>query len=166
MSNMEEVAALVVVIEADCATPTPSAAGAGAEAGSQGTDADVAMPFHLEQETIDNTAFRRVVRTGKYQQLVLMALRPGQEIGREVHPETDQFFRVEQGTATIELGDSLEPNESDERVVLEAGDSLTVPAGTFHNVSNTTDQDDDPADLKLYTIYAPPQHPVGTVLFK
>lgn len=141
-------------------TPTPSVGN------NDKQDEKASQPFDLEQETIANTAFRRVVRTGKQIQLVLMSLRKGQEIGREMHSDTDQFIRVEQGLALVELEEPGHPAQS---YVLQDGESILIPAGTYHNVSNAiADEDDDgeDQDLKLYTLYAPPHHPVGTVLFQ
>ena len=106
----------------------------------------------IEKQTLENTYFRQVLFTGKHAQLVVMCLRPGEEIGNEVHPKVDQFFRIEQGEAAFVL------DEKEKRLVRD-GDAIVVPAGTYHNVINasTTTQ------LKLYTIYSPPNHPDGTV---
>lgn len=106
----------------------------------------------IEAQTLENTYFRKVLFTGKHAQLVVMCLRPGEEIGGEVHPNVDQFFRVEQGQATF-IFDGKE-----ERQVRE-GDAVVVPAGTHHNVINTSKT----TALKLYTIYSPPNHADGTV---
>jgi mannose-6-phosphate isomerase-like protein (cupin superfamily) len=106
----------------------------------------------LEKETLDNTYFRQVLFTAKHSQLVLMCLAPGEEIGDEVHPNVDQFFRIEQGEARFVL------NEKQEHVARD-GDAVVVPAGTYHNVINSSKT----APLKLYTIYSPPNHPAGTV---
>jgi mannose-6-phosphate isomerase-like protein (cupin superfamily) len=100
---------------------------------------------------LKNNYFRQVLFTAKNAQLVLMCLQPGEEIGDEVHPKVDQFFRIEQGEAKFIL------NEKEEHVVHD-GDAVIVPAGTFHNVINT-----GKGQLKLYTIYSPPNHPEGTV---
>ena len=105
----------------------------------------------IEQVTLQNTAFRQVVFTGKHAQLVVMSLLPQEEIGMEVHESVDQFFRVESGTAKVVM--------NGEESQVADGDAFIVPAGTQHNVINTsTDQ-----PLKLYTIYSPPNHPPGTV---
>lgn len=111
---------------------------------------------NIEQHTLDNETFRTVLYTGGHQQLTVMALRPGEEIGRETHPNLDQFIRVEQGEARIEFGPS-------EDVIDETHDvsddwAVIIPAGTWHNVVNTGE-----GDLKLYSLYAPPEHPDGTV---
>ena len=106
----------------------------------------------LEELTLKNGNFRKVLFTGKREQLVLMALAPGEDIGREMHAEVDQFFRVEEGIARFVFG------PGDEHMV-RAGDAVLVPAGTFHDVVNASST----KLLKLYTIYSPPQHPEGTI---
>lgn len=111
---------------------------------------------NIEHETESNTSFRKVLFTGEHQQLVVMSLKPGEEIGLEVHPDNDQFIRVEQGRATVSMGPSKD--EVTEREAIEADWAFIVPAGTWHNVVNRGDE-----DLKVYTIYAPPHHPDGTV---
>ena len=106
----------------------------------------------IEKQTLKNTYFREVLFTGKHSHLVVMCLQVGEEIGDEVHPNVDQFFRIEQGEARFVL------NENEEHLVRE-GDAVVVPAQTYHNVINTSKT----AELKLYTIYSPPNHPAGTV---
>ena len=106
----------------------------------------------IEKQTLENTYFREVLFTGKHSQLVVMCLQVGEEIGDEVHPNVDQFFRIEQGEAKFVL------NENEEHLVRE-GDAVVVPAQTYHNVINTSKT----AELKLYTIYSPPNHPAGTI---
>jgi mannose-6-phosphate isomerase-like protein (cupin superfamily) len=106
----------------------------------------------IEKQTLENTYFRQVLFTAKHAQLVVMCLRPGEEIGDEVHSNVDQFFRIEQGEAKFVL------NEEEEHPVSD-GDAVVVPAGTYHNVVNMSRT----AMLKLYTIYSPPNHPEGTV---
>lgn len=105
----------------------------------------------IEKQTMKNSFFRQVMFTGKNAQLVVMCLKTGEEIGNEVHPKVDQFFRVEKGEATFVLNGK-------ERHKVRDGDAAIVPAGTFHNVINT-----GKGELKLYTIYSPPNHPPGTV---
>ena len=100
----------------------------------------------IEDETKKNTDFRRVLYTGKYSQLVLMRLRPGEEIGEEVHENVDQFFRFEAGNGTVVI-DGVKHAVKD-------GSAAVVPSGARHNVLNTSKT----ADLKLYTIYSPPEH--------
>jgi mannose-6-phosphate isomerase-like protein (cupin superfamily) len=105
----------------------------------------------IEKETLENDNFRKVIYTGTKMQLVLMCLEPGEEIGVEIHDGVDQFFRVESGECEAILdGESMQ---------LKDDDVLIVPAGTEHNLINTSDVD----DLKMYTIYAPANHPDGTL---
>ena len=105
----------------------------------------------IEKETVKNTDFRRVLYTGKHSQLVLMSLKPGEEIGSEVHRDVDQFFRFEAGNGKVVI-DDLEHEISD-------GDAVIVPAGAKHNVVNTSKR----ANLRLYTIYSPPEHQDGVI---
>ena len=108
--------------------------------------------FHtnIEEATKANTYFRQVLFTGAHQQLVVMSLLPGEKIGLEVHTNVDQFFRFEEGTGKV-VTDEGEFAVSDNDVVV-------IPAGTNHNIINTGSE-----ALKLYTIYAPANHPEGTV---
>jgi len=106
----------------------------------------------IEKETLDNNYFRQVLFTGKYAQLVVMCLQPGEEIGNEVHKTVDQFFRIEQGEATFVFAGTEKHQAKD-------GDAVVVPAGTYHNVINASKK----AKLKLYTIYSPPNHPDKTL---
>lgn len=101
---------------------------------------------NIEKDTIANTDFRRVLYTGKYCQLVLMSLKPGQEIGEEVHDDVDQFFRFEKGEGMVVI-DMVEHKVHD-------GVAVIVPSGALHNVINTSKKE----DLRLYTIYSPPEH--------
>jgi len=104
----------------------------------------------IEDLTENNEAFRRVLYTGKNMQLVLMSLNPGEEIGEEVHDDRDQFFRFEEGRGEVIIDGTANPVKSDFAVI--------VPAGAVHNVRNTGNE-----PLRLYTIYAPPEHVDGTV---
>jgi mannose-6-phosphate isomerase-like protein (cupin superfamily) len=106
----------------------------------------------IEKETLKNKFFRRVLFTGKHAQLVVMCLQGGEDIGNEVHPDVDQFFRIETGEAKFVF------NGKEEHVVGEGG-AVIVPAGTYHNVINTSKT----KLLQLYTVYSPPNHPDGTV---
>jgi mannose-6-phosphate isomerase-like protein (cupin superfamily) len=106
--------------------------------------------INIEKEALENDNFRKVLYTGKNSQLVLMSLRPSEEIGMEVHT-LDQFIRVEKGKGKAVL-DGVEHE-------LEDGSAVVIPAGTNHNIINT-DVDDE---LKLYTIYSPPEHKDGVV---
>jgi mannose-6-phosphate isomerase-like protein (cupin superfamily) len=105
---------------------------------------------NIEKATSDNEFFRRVLYTAENSQLVVMSLRPGEEIGMEVHPELDQFIRIEEGAGKVIL-DGVDYNVADDWAVV-------IPAGTRHNVINSGS-----GPLKLYTIYSPPQHPPETV---
>lgn len=106
---------------------------------------------NIEQDTLANEDYRRVLYTGPNTQLVLMTLQPGEEIGRETHAGHDQFIRVESGTGMVML--------NAEEHLLGDGAAVVIPAGVEHNVINTSA--DEP--LRLYTLYSPPEHPDGTV---
>ena len=105
----------------------------------------------IEQETVDNTDFRRVLYSGEHAQLVLMSLVENSEIGSEIHSDNDQFFRFESGEGIVTI-DGIDHEVAD-------GSAIIVPAGARHNVKNTSDTE----PLKLYTIYSPAHHPDGTV---
>lgn len=105
----------------------------------------------IEKATLENENFRKVLFTGPNSQLVVMAVAPGDDIGMEVHEEHDQFIRIEEGEASAILNGEEHPMEDDFAVV--------IPAGTEHNIVNTSSE----KVLKLYTIYSPPEHPEGTV---
>lgn len=104
----------------------------------------------IEDMTEQNSDFRRVLYTGKQLQLVLMAIQPGEEIGEEVHPDRDQFFRIEDGKGEVSIDGHTTKIESDSAIL--------VPAGARHNIRNTGKE-----PLKLYTLYGPPEHADGTV---
>lgn len=106
----------------------------------------------IEELTINNVFFRQVLFTGAHAQLVVMSLKPNEEIGNEVHNTVDQFFRIEKGSGKFVL------NNTEEHLVTN-GDAVIIPAGTFHNVINTSATE----ELKLYTIYSPPNHKDGTI---
>jgi mannose-6-phosphate isomerase-like protein (cupin superfamily) len=106
---------------------------------------------NIEQDTLENEDYRRVLFTGKNTQLVLMTLKPGEEIGRETHEEHDQFIRVEAGTGVALLNREEHP--------LGDGTAVVIPAGVEHNIVNTST--DEP--MRLYTLYSPPEHPDGTI---
>lgn len=114
-------------------------------------------PFvaNIEEATLANTNYRTTLWTGAHLQVTLMAIQPGHDIGLEVHDTTDQFLRIEEGTATVYLGGSKDNLES---FVANNDDAVIVPAGTWHNLVNSGD-----TPLKVYSIYAPPKHPHGTV---
>lgn len=104
----------------------------------------------IEKLTVESGDFRRVLYTGKYLQLVLMSLQPGEEIGEEVHDDHDQFFRIEAGSGEVRIDGVATPIKDDDAVV--------VPAGARHNVVNTGKE-----PLKLYTLYGPAEHRDGVV---
>lgn len=106
---------------------------------------------NIEKDTIENNNFRKVLYTAKHSQLVLMTLKPKEEIGIEVHEDNDQFFRFEKGDGKVII-DGVEHSVSD-------GFAVVVPAGAQHNVINTSDS----APLKLYTIYSPAHHKDGVI---
>ncbi len=106
---------------------------------------------NIEKETVENSDYRRVVYTSHYTQLVLMSLKPGEEIGNEIHG-LDQFIRVEQGQAKVIL------NNGETEYDLTDDWAVIIPAGTYHNVINAGD-----SELKLYTLYSPPEHQKDTV---
>jgi mannose-6-phosphate isomerase-like protein (cupin superfamily) len=105
----------------------------------------------LEKETEKNADFRRVLYTGKHSQLVLMSIKPGEEIGEETHENVDQFFRFERGEGKVII-DGVEHRIKD-------GDGVIVPAGARHNVVNISKR----VNLRLYTIYSPPEHQDGVL---
>ena len=105
---------------------------------------------NIEKRTKENDDFRRVLYTGKHMQLVLMTLQPGEDIGEEVHEDVDQFFRIEKGEGAVEIDGVAHAVEDD--------DAIIVPAGARHNVINSGEK-----PLKLYTLYAPPEHKDGVV---
>jgi mannose-6-phosphate isomerase-like protein (cupin superfamily) len=106
---------------------------------------------NIERDTLENEDFRRVLYTGKHMQLVLMTLRPGEDIGLETHEGHDQFIRIESGTGYALL--------DDERRDLEDGSIVVIPDGARHNIVNTSSTE----PMRLYTLYSPPEHPDGTV---
>ena len=106
---------------------------------------------NIEGKTINNDYFRKVVFTGRHCQLVVMCLKPGEEIGSEVHKNVDQFFRIEKGKGKVVI--------NGEESQFTNGVGIVVPAGSEHNVINISTSN----DLKLYTIYSPPQHKDGII---
>jgi mannose-6-phosphate isomerase-like protein (cupin superfamily) len=104
----------------------------------------------IEDQAESNSDFRRVVYTGKNLQLVLMSLKPGEDIGEEVHTDRDQFFRIEKGKGEVLI--------DGKRSKIKDDDAVFVPAGARHNIINTGDK-----PMRLYTLYGPPEHRDGTV---
>jgi mannose-6-phosphate isomerase-like protein (cupin superfamily) len=107
--------------------------------------------INIEQKTLTGNNFREVLYTTKRSQLVIMTLQPGDEIGLEKHEDHDQFIRVEAGQGVAIL--------DGEKHALEDGVAVVIPAGTEHNVINTSDSE----PMRLYTLYTPPEHPDGIV---
>ncbi len=109
--------------------------------------------FHgnIEKITTDNTNYRKVIYTGKHMQLVVMSLNPSENIPKEIHDGHDQFIRIEDGECKIII--------SEESFILKKDDAIIIPAGTIHEVINISKE----KNLKLYTIYSPPEHPPGTL---
>ena len=106
---------------------------------------------NIEKETLENSNFRKVLYTAKHSQLVLMSLKPNEEIGMEVHPDNDQFFRFESGNGKCIIdGNDYEVRD---------GSAVVVPAGAQHNIINTSGTE----ELKMYTIYSPAHHKDGIV---
>lgn len=110
----------------------------------------------IEEATLDNDKFRVAKWTGANLQLTLMSIQPGDDVGLEVHEDHDQFLRIEEGEARVEMG----PSEDELEYVKNVSDdfAILVPAGTWHNIINTGEE-----PLKLYSIYAPGEHPRGTI---
>jgi mannose-6-phosphate isomerase-like protein (cupin superfamily) len=106
---------------------------------------------NIERDTLKNRNFRKVIYTGKNSQLVLMSLKPKEEIGLETHPENDQFLRFEGGTGRVIIDNS--------KYTVKDGDAVVIPAGAKHNVVNTSATE----ELKIYTIYSPPHHKDGII---
>lgn len=106
---------------------------------------------NIETSTLENENYRKVLYTGKHSQLVLMSLKPLEEIGMEVHPDNDQFFRFEKGKGKC----IIDGNEYE----VTDGSAIIVPSGAQHNIINVSDTD----NLKLYTIYSPAHHKDGIV---
>lgn len=106
---------------------------------------------NIEKETLKNNNYRKVLFTGKNMQLVVMSLKPHEDIPREVHENIDQFIRVEEGECLVDL--------ENEEYYIKEDEVVIIPAGTEHYVKNTSSK----KDLKLYSIYTPPEHTHGTV---
>ncbi|MBL0420413.1 cupin domain-containing protein [Ramlibacter sp. AW1] len=112
--------------------------------------------FDLEQETVDNRNYRTVAWSGRYLQLTLMSIPPGGDVGLEMHADTDQFLRLDGGRGRVQMGPSRDKLSFDQEV--SDGWCVMVPAGTWHNVTNTGDE-----PMQLYAIYAPAHHKPGKV---
>lgn len=116
------------------------------------------QPFvvNINEATKQNNTFRTALWTGKYLQVTLMSINVGDDIGLEVHPDTDQFIRVEEGQGLVKIGHNKDRLDFQARVYDDS--AIMIPAGMWHNVINTGNK-----PLKVYAIYAPPEHPRGTV---
>ncbi|MCR2804856.1 cupin domain-containing protein [Paenibacillus soyae] len=114
------------------------------------------LVFNIEEATKRNRTFRTALWTGEHMQLTLMSIDVGDDIGLEVHPTTDQFIRIEEGQGLVRMGDSRDRLDFEARV--QDDYAILVPAGKWHNLINTGSK-----PLKVYAIYAPPEHPHGTV---
>ncbi len=112
--------------------------------------------FDIETATVDNDTYRTVAWTGRYLQVTLMSIPPGESIGLEVHPETDQFLRIDAGRGRCVMGPSAQ--QLDFEMAVEDGWSVQVPAGSWHDIVNTGD-----TPLRLYAVYAPVHHAHGVV---
>jgi mannose-6-phosphate isomerase-like protein (cupin superfamily) len=112
--------------------------------------------FDLETATVENDQYRAVAWSGTYLQLTLMSIPPGEDIGLEAHPDTDQFLRLDAGRGRVQMGPSEDRLDFDREV--EDGWAILVPAGTWHNVTNIGDE-----PLRLYAVYAPVHHAAGLV---
>ncbi|SDJ14346.1 cupin domain-containing protein [Alteribacillus bidgolensis] len=115
-------------------------------------------PFvvNIDEVTKQNNTFRTALWTGDHLQVTVMSINVGGDIGLEVHPTVDQFLRIEEGQGVVQMGDTKDHLDFEKRVYDDY--AIMVPAGTWHNITNTGNK-----PLKLYTIYAPPEHPFGTV---
>lgn len=111
---------------------------------------------NINEATIQNDNFRTALWTGNHLQLTLMSIDVGEDIGLEIHPKVDQFLRIEEGQGVVRMGERKDKLDFEEKVYDDF--AIFIPAGTWHNVINTGDR-----PLKLYSIYAPPNHPRGTV---
>ena len=114
------------------------------------------LVINIEKETIHNDNFRTTLWTGNNLQLTLMSIGAGESIGLEIHPKIDQFIRIEQGHGFVIMGDKKD--ELDFKKEIHDNFAFIIPANKWHNIVNTGYE-----PIKLYSIYAPPQHPHGTV---
>nr|WP_275439948.1 cupin domain-containing protein [Paenibacillus sp. ACRRY] len=114
------------------------------------------LVINIDQAAKHNQTYRTALWTGKYFQVTLMSIHVGEDIGLEIHPATDQFIRIEEGQGLVQMGDRKD--RLDFQVTAYKDYAIMIPAGTWHNVTNTGH-----IPLKLYVIYAPPHHPYGTV---
>ena len=115
-------------------------------------------PFavNIEDATLDNSRYRATLWTGKFLQITVMSIEPGHDIGPEVHDDHDQFLRIESGKGRVQMGSAKDALHFDR--IVEDDWAIVVPAGSWHNITNVGD-----GPLKLYSLYAPPEHKHGTV---
>lgn len=116
----------------------------------------IPLTINIEKATKQNNNFRTTLWTGTHLQLTLMSLHPGEDIGLEMHPDVDQFIRLEKGQGMVQMGDTNDRLDFVRQV--EDDDIIIIPAGKWHNLTNTGNQ-----PIKLYSIYAPLEHPLGTI---
>ncbi|WP_334074578.1 cupin domain-containing protein [Paenibacillus sp. A14] len=114
------------------------------------------LVIDIEQAAEQNQTFRTALWTGKHFQVTLMSINVGEDIGLEAHPTTDQFIRIEEGQGLVQMGDSRDHLSF--QAMAREGYAVIIPAGKWHNITNTGNK-----PLKVYVIYAPPEHPYGTV---
>ncbi|MDD3569583.1 MAG: cupin domain-containing protein [Lachnospiraceae bacterium] len=114
------------------------------------------LVINIENATVQNNNYRTALWTGTYMQLTLMSIEPGEDIGLEIHPDLDQFIRIEAGKGYVKMGSSKD--NLDFKATVYEDCAIIIPAGMWHNLINTGTE-----PIKLYSIYAPPQHPHGTV---
>ena len=112
--------------------------------------------FNIDMATEQNNNYRTALWTGEHLQLTLMSIQPGGDIGLEMHPDVDQFIRIEDGVGLVMMGNSKDKLNYQKNV--NGPHAIIIPAGTWHNLINTGTN-----PIKLYSIYAPPQHPFGTI---
>ncbi|WP_066309016.1 cupin domain-containing protein [Bacillus sp. FJAT-29814] len=114
------------------------------------------LVININEATKQNNTYRTALWTGKHLQVTLMSINVGEDIGLEIHPHVDQFLRIEQGQGIVQMGKRKDALSFQRQVADDF--AIVIPAGTWHNVTNTGN-----VPLKLYSIYAPPNHPFGTV---
>lgn len=112
--------------------------------------------FNIERATLQNENFRTTLWTGEHLQLTLMSIDVGEDIGLEIHPDVDQFIRIEQGEGLVKMGDIKDDLYFQQKVYDDY--AILIPAGKWHNLINTGNK-----PLKIYSLYAPPEHPPGTI---
>lgn len=111
---------------------------------------------NILEATLGNENYRTTIWTGQHLQVTLMTIKPGEDIGLEVHPDNDQFLRIEDGSGIVQMGDT--DSDLTFKKDVKNDDAILIPAGKYHNVLNTSDK-----PLRLYSIYSPAHHPFGTI---